>query len=166
MHQRTSSSRRNLLRGRLPSAPPPLRPPGAIVEALFVERCTACADCIGACPQGILTSGSGGFPEVDFSRAECTFCERCIDACEPNALRHDVQPPWQLQLVVREHCLARQNVICESCRDACDADAVRFRLRLGAVAIPEIDASACTGCGACIAACPETAIEAIYDGRR
>ncbi len=166
MYQRTSSPRRNLLRGRLPSAPPPLRPPGAIDEALFVERCTACADCIGACPQSILVRGSGGFPEVDFSRAECTFCQRCIDACEPGALHHAVQPPWRLNLVIHENCLAMQQVVCESCRDNCDADAIRFRPRLGQVAIPEIDAAACTGCGACIAACPETAIEATHDGQR
>jgi ferredoxin-type protein NapF len=166
MDTQINSARRNLLRGLPPSAPQPVRPPGAVAESLFAGGCTACGECVDACPQGILFSGSGGFPEVSFRNAECTFCARCIDACSADVLQHTVQPPWRLQLRIRDRCLAVRQVICQTCGDACDAEAIRFRPQLGQVATPEISAGPCTGCGACVAACPEDALEVIADDRR
>jgi ferredoxin-type protein NapF len=49
-------------------------------------------------------------------------------------------------------------VVCASCRDQCEQDAIRLRHRVGGVAVPEIIAGACTGCGACQAGCPGRAI--------
>lgn len=67
-------SRRGFLRGRVrPKAE--IRPPWALPESEFVDRCTRCNDCLKACPQGILVPGDGAYPTVEFSRGECTFCE-------------------------------------------------------------------------------------------
>jgi ferredoxin-type protein NapF len=153
-------SRRNLLRGR-PGSAAPLRPPGAIAETLFLDNCTSCGDCIAACPQGIVVSGSGGLPEIDFSRGECTFCEHCISACSEDALRLDVRPDFSIALQVDDNCLARRQVVCQTCGDACGADAIRFRPQIGKVAMPDIDAELCTGCGACVSVCPESAIKVV-----
>lgn len=164
MDQAVNLSRRNLLRGRPGPATVPLRPPGAIPGNEFTNKCTGCGKCIVVCPQNIVISGSGGYPEVDFRRGECTFCELCIDHCPEDALLHSVQPPWQLQLIVSDGCLAKRQVVCQTCGDACETQAISFTLRAGSVATPRIEQHDCTGCGACIAACPENALQALAHG--
>ena len=164
MEQSVNLSRRSLLRGRTPTTPPPIRPPGALTEAEFTAKCTTCDECVTACPEGIIFRGSGGYPEVDFRQGECTFCMRCIDVCADGALSERTQPPWQLELRVLDSCLARRQVVCQTCADVCEAGAIRFSPQIGSVATPRIDKDSCTGCGACIAACPEDALEAIAHG--
>jgi len=161
MVQAVNISRRNLLRGRATSTPPPLRPPGAI--SAFTEICTACGDCVSACPQSIIVEGSGGFPEIDFRRGECTFCSDCIEACGEEALSAAIEPLLKVRLEVTESCLARKQVVCQSCGDACEVQAIGFPPRLGTVPVPRIDQDSCTSCGACIAACPQDAIRVTAD---
>jgi len=150
-------SKRNLLRGR-PLGDSALRPPWAIAEGGFAKTCTTCDDCIKACEEQIIVRGSGGYPEVDFNRGACTFCGECVDACDTAALSRDNQAPWQLQLSISDRCLARRQVVCQTCGDICDERAIRFRPALGKVAQPAVNDDLCTGCGACIAACPEQAL--------
>jgi len=164
VEQSVNLSRRNLLRGRVSTTPPPIRPPGALAEPEFTSKCTTCDECVTACPEGIIFRGSGGYPEVDFRRGECTFCMRCVDVCADEALSASTQPLWQLELRVLDNCLARGQVVCQACADVCEAEAIRFAPKLGSVATPRIDKDSCTGCGACIAACPEDALEAIAHG--
>jgi len=152
------ASRRGFLRGR-PRPKAEIRPPWALGEAQFIDRCTRCNECLPACPQRILLAGDGGYPTVDFSRAECTFCGECVKACRPQALtRQDGQVPWNLKGLISDLCLARQGVECRICGDFCDVRAIRFTPRLGGSPLPEIDAEKCTGCGACVAPCPTRAI--------
>lgn len=151
-------SRRGFLRGRS-AAPPPLRPPWSGPEAGFAARCTRCGDCTAACPQAILAAGPGGYPTVDFSRGECTFCGDCAAACAPGALDRKREPlPWAIQAAISDPCLTRAGVECRVCGDFCDPRAIRFPPRAGGVAVPEVDAAACTGCGACLAPCPAGAV--------
>ena len=71
-----------------------------------------------------------------------------------------------LPVKVGDGCLARRGVVCQSCRDACPENAIRFRPAPGrVVAVPEIEGSACTGCGECVVACPVAAIEIKGAGR-
>jgi ferredoxin-type protein NapF len=152
------NSRRNLLKGVALSTTAPVRPPGAIDEADFVNGCTTCGDCISACPEGIIISGSGAYPEIDFRRGECTFCTECASACPESVIDASIRPLWLLNLRVEDRCLAKNRVICQTCGDVCDQQAIRFRPRLGAVAVPEIRHEDCNGCGACVSACPEYAL--------
>ena len=151
-----SHSRRALLRGEL-RAQAPLRPPWALPEAAFVDTCTACHACLGACPEGVLVRGPAGYPVFSPKRGECTFCGDCEAACEPAALsRRTSQDPWHLLPRFGEDCLTAKGVVCRSCSDACGDDAIVFpRAR---VAVPQVSADRCTGCGACVAACPTHAI--------
>ncbi len=153
-------SRRGFLRMGRRTVEPARRPPWAIDEILFIDRCTRCDRCIEACPTQILTRMDGGFPGVDFSRGECSFCAECLSRCELQALfRAEAgAPPWTLVAAIGPECLAERGVECRVCGEACPAGAIRFRLQRGGVARPILDAGGCTGCGACIGPCPTRAI--------
>lgn len=154
------ASRRAFFRGR-PGPKAQIRPPWALAESEFIDRCTRCDDCLKACPTGILISGDGGYPTVDFSRGECTFCSDCVIACRPKALdrRSDDQAAWQIKAIIGESCLPSRGVECRVCGDFCDPRAIAFPPRQGGSPLPLIDAERCTGCGACVAPCPVNAIK-------
>jgi ferredoxin-type protein NapF len=155
------ASRRGFFRGRRQAASiaAPLRPPWALGEAAFITACTRCGACVEKCPNGIVVAGSGSFPTVDFSRGECSFCGDCVTACAEGALSQKAQQEaWQLAPVIATTCIAQQNVVCRTCGDSCEPRAIRFRPRLGAAAVPEIETTDCTGCGACVAICPVQSI--------
>lgn len=152
-------SRRNFLRGKFSAAPGTVRPPWAVDEGDFAERCTRCGDCARACPSKIIVQGDGGYPVIDFGKGECTFCAACVSACPSAALNRAADaPPWQLHATIGEACLAHKQVECRVCGEMCEAGAIRFRPLLGGVSTPDLDPDVCTGCGACFAPCPSGAI--------
>lgn len=155
-----SPSRRGFLRGRVRAVAPAPRPPWAREERDFISSCTRCDACIDACPTAILVRADGGFPAVDFSRGECTFCGDCVTHCAPRALLRPAEgdAPWSLKASIGQACLAAAGVECRVCGETCPAGAIRFRPRIGGVALPQLEAEACTGCGACFAPCPTRAI--------
>src|SRR5256885_3395681 len=66
-----------------------LRPPGAVVEELFLDRCTRCGDCLPACPYGSIKKDvATGYPVIFANESPCYLCEDfpCIAACETEAL--------------------------------------------------------------------------------
>ena len=151
-------SRRAFIRAK-PNGAPPLRPPWAKSEQEFLSLCSRCDACAMVCPTRLIVRGDGGFPVVDFSRAECTFCHACVESCGQQAFQGAEQPPWRLSPLIREACLAKSNVVCRSCGDVCEHAAILFRPHMGRAAQPEIRLDMCTGCGACIGACPVRALE-------
>lgn len=151
--------RRALLRGRLRSKPL-LRPPWALPESAFVAACIGCNACVEACPQHVLAAGEGGLPEFDPARGECTFCGDCANACGEHAFHTVDQQPWSLRAQVGGTCLAARGIVCFSCRDACGESAIAFP-PTRAVPQPQVEADRCTGCGACVPACPATAISLV-----
>jgi ferredoxin-type protein NapF len=161
-------SRRQFLRGDLADRRAVLRPPWALSESEFVERCTRCGDCLTACPSGLIAAGSGGFPEVRFAHALCAFCTFCGDcarACRSGALAWSPDAaPWSLKARIGADCLTRRGVVCRSCGERCDSNAIRFVISRGGIARPQLDAAACTGCGACLAVCPVQAITLRAEG--
>lgn len=152
-------SRRDFLRGRFAVRVPPLRPPWAHAGVDFAQLCTRCGDCAAACPTRVIVAGDAGYPTLDFARGECSFCGACVAACRSGALqRQDGQSPWSLRAAIGDACLARQRVECRVCGDLCAAAAIRFLPQRGGAALPLLDATRCTGCGACVAPCPARAI--------
>ncbi len=148
------------LRGDVRGRSAPIRPPWARPEAYFTDLCNRCGDCIDACPTHILVKGRGGFPQVDFGHGECLFCGDCADVCTRGALvQDDRAAPWSLRASLdTDTCLAYRGVECRACADPCDSRALRLRPRVGSVALPSVDLSACNGCGACVAPCPVQAL--------
>lgn len=149
-------SRRALLRGQV-RARAPLRPPWALGEARFVAACTGCDACIAACPPSLLVRGDGGLPEFNPALGECSFCGDCAAACPAHAFKPVSDTPWSLRAQPGDACLAARGIVCWSCRDACATAAIRFT-PTRAVSVPQVDSDLCTGCGACVSACPSSAI--------
>jgi ferredoxin-type protein NapF len=147
--------RRALLFGRR-AAKPAIRPPWALAEAAFLDACTACGACVEACPENVLAIAGGGHPVFDPTRGECTFCGACARACASGAIGSSGSA-WDLAAAVGDACMPRNGVVCSSCRDACPAQAIHFPI-LSRLPLPEVDAEACTGCGACVSVCPVGAI--------
>jgi len=153
------AQRRNFLRAQPLQRTAP-RPPWSVSEAVFTTLCERCTQCSQACPQHIIKTGDGGFPEIDFHTGECTFCARCVQACPSAALQADInQPPWQISLTIASHCLGLNQVFCGICREQCPHAALRLqRLSAGRTQVL-IDAARCTGCGACVGPCPVAAVQ-------
>jgi ferredoxin-type protein NapG len=127
-----------------------LRPPGAVQEDLFLERCTKCGDCIDACPhdaieQLLIQETPGIFP----GESPCQLCEDfpCIHACEAEALmplNNHTEVRMGLAKVSRNVCTAGNG--CNACVSKCPTEAISMDFAAFLVAVNE---SLCVGCGIC-----------------
>lgn len=152
-------SRRNFITAKHEKTAPPIRLPWSVSETLFTQGCTQCGDCISACEENIIIKGAGGFPQINFSAGECTFCELCVKACDEPLFESLDTKPWQLSIEITTNCLTKKQVHCQVCQDSCEPEAISFKYLHGRVPQPEINQVDCTGCGACVAICPESAIK-------
>lgn len=153
-----SASRRRFFRRIQERGDSFVRPPWALAESEFIERCDRCTHCIDACPERILVSGSGGYPEADYGRGGCTLCGECAAACPTAALNTEAGHAWAHRAHIKADCLSMKGIVCRACGEACDPEAIRFRLQTGGRALPLVNLNECTGCGACRYACPVNAI--------
>jgi len=141
----------------------PQRPPWALNESLFTDKCTRCHECISVCEEEIIIKADGGFPEIDFNRGECTFCEACVEVCEPAALMKQADnKAFYFNISIDNSCLAKKKTHCQSCKDVCDTRAITMPwptdVSFGSIQTPEINIEDCTSCGACISTCPSESI--------
>jgi MauM/NapG family ferredoxin protein len=140
-----------------------IRPPGAVPEEEFLQKCTKCGLCVEACPNRALRMADGnqgilnlGYPYLEVSERPCVLCESlpCIEACADGALlpiRHDEIFLGKVR-IHRDRCNAWQGEHCVNCEYGCPVPgAIIFRDNK-----PYIDPKVCVGCGICIHACVET----------
>lgn len=127
-----------------------LRPPGAVQEDLFTERCTKCGDCIDACPHDaieplMVQKTPGIYP----GEAPCQLCEDlpCIHACEAEALiplNNHFEVRMGLAKVFQNVCTAGNG--CNACVAKCPTEAIS--MDFGAFLVV-VDEGRCVGCGIC-----------------
>ncbi len=139
-----------------------IRPPGAIREERFLERCSRSGRCVAACPVHAIRpiEGDGplkGTPSIDPRSQPCVVCEGlyCMKACPGGALA--VVPRARIEMgvaqVLRSRCLRSFGDECQACVDRCP-------LGRAAIEIPyfggpvEVKPSGCVGCGVCEWVCP------------
>ena len=135
------------------------RPPGALREPEFLDRCTRCGDCVQACAYGAvgtLPASSGvlaNTPAMLPAEVACHLCPDtpCITACEPGAL---VPTPVEeillgMALIQTDRCFAFKGPECGACASACPPRAMVLDGTR-----PRVRGDLCTGCGLCVEACP------------
>ena len=139
-----------------------LRPPGAIDEEHFLDRCQRSGHCVSACPvhaiQIITEDGPlKGTPRIEARNQACVVCDGlwCMQACPSGALVPVPREHIHMGLAEVRHdiCVRTTGEECQVCVDKCP-------LGRRAIEIPyfgsrvEVRAEGCVGCGVCEMECP------------
>jgi ferredoxin len=165
-----------------PNAYRPVRPPGSVPEAEFLQLCIRCGECFKACPNNVLQplgfeQGLEGVwtPAVVADWAGCEpSCNNCGQVCPTGAIlplyiETKKSTRMGLAIVNEQTCLPYAQVEeCQLCVDECLAagyDAIEF-VRVGTRAdddglpiegsgylAPVVLADKCVGCGLCQTRC-------------
>lgn len=139
-----------------------LRPPGALPEPEFLEKCHRCGNCVKNCPANaiqplqIQDPNLANTPYIDPEEQPCVICDSlaCMYVCPSGALQTVFAEDIRIGLAVFnvDICLRTKSVDCSYCVDACPIgeEAIKF----SPDGIVEVLDSGCTGCGVCQYACP------------
>ena len=130
-----------------------LRPPGAVGEAIFIERCTKCSDCMKACPHESIVIHQDGTPVIYPDQMPCYLCDDtpCIAACATDALLPlGSVNEARMGVAVINHRLCTAGQGCHACVSKCPTDALTmdFDAQRLVVAVER-----CVGCGMCEHVC-------------
>lgn len=161
--------------------PRPVRPPGSVPEAEFLQMCIRCGECFQSCPSDVLQplgfqQGLEGLwtPHVVADWAGCaSSCNACGQVCPTGAIRalpleEKRHARMGLAIINESTCLPFNGEACQLCVDECTAagyDALEFvavgtevdELGLpiegtGELA-PLLITDKCVGCGLCQTRC-------------
>lgn len=144
-----------------------IRPPGALPEAMFVDTCVRCGQCLKACVTNTLQpslfeAGLEGLwtPRHHMRLAGCEQqCNLCGQVCPSGAiralpLRERRAAKTGTAAIVRDRCIAwAEDRLCLICDEQCPYNAIVFK-NVGGFKRPYVDEGRCNGCGICEAKCP------------
>ncbi len=157
-----------------------IRPPAAIKEIDFLNRCVRCGNCMKVCPTNGLQplAAKDGYaamwtpaliPETGYCEYKCTLCG---NTCPTGAIKR-VAPSEKLTVKLGtaevDHglCIAwAENKECIVCEEHCPIFEKAIKLREDIVdgkkvLKPYIDEYLCVGCGICQNKCPTRPVRAI-----
>lgn len=140
-----------------------LRPPGALPETEFLDRCYRCGNCVDVCPAHAIRATASddpeisGTPSIDPDVAPCKVCDElaCMKVCPSGALKL-VETPQEIRIGLAEvnlrTCVRTQGEECTICIDRCPIG--EQAIALGPSGQVEVDPQGCVGCGVCQHYCP------------
>ncbi len=150
-----------------------LRPPGALPEEEFVQRCIRCGNCMKVCPVNALTPsslvsgpGEAWTPVFDTMRGYCEYqCNLCGRVCPTDAIRELSLPEKKkfrigIAFFNKKICLPyARGENCIVCEEHCPVENKAIKLRrvmIGGKAVmqPVIEPGLCIGCAICENRCP------------
>lgn len=141
----------------------PLRPPGAVDEAEFIEKCIRCRKCEEVCPydsikMADLAYGARMGTPIIFPREEpCYLCDDlpCIAVCPTEALApvtERAEIKMGIAKIDETLCFAYNGILCRACYERCPVygEAITLDQEL----YPVVHEDLCVGCGICEKVCP------------
>jgi ferredoxin-type protein NapG len=149
-------SSRSVTAAAVAEPPVPLRPPGAIDQALFKSTCDHSGECVAACPARCISlSLVDQLPQIDVDSMPCVVCSGlyCMHACPSGALMPVGLADINMGTALwnEQTCLRSNGEDCTICIDECPLGSVAIDLVDGRVQVME---TGCIGCGVCQNRCP------------
>ncbi len=166
--------------------PARIRPPGALDEPHFLNRCLKCGQCMKVCPTQVLRpalseAGISGLwtPVMDMEQGYCEYnCTLCGQVCPSGAIQRltiaeKTEQPVKTgtAFIDRSRCLpwsfGRNCLVCEEVcpvsPKAIYKETVEVKIDGKTVEIhrPRVDPERCIGCGLCQHECPVNDLAAI-----
>jgi ferredoxin-type protein NapG len=143
-----------------------LRPPGALPEPEFLDKCARCFKCGNACPNscirfhGIDAGVDRAFtPYIKPRDRGCVLCGECARVCPTGALKPFLadREGWLADVDMgkarlnKSMCFSYNMRTCGACYQACPL--AGEAIRIGVFEQPLLDPEKCVGCGLCEQAC-------------
>ena len=157
-----------------------IRPPAAIKEDEFLNRCVRCGNCMKVCITNglqpiMLQSGLAGVwtphlvPEIGYCEYNCTLCG---SVCPTGAIKklstaEKLKTRLGIAVIDQNICLPwSKKKECIVCEEFCPVKNKAIKLKKekikGQVVLkPYVDAQLCIGCGVCQSKCPVRPVRAI-----
>lgn len=163
-----------------------IRPPGALPEEQFLQKCIKCGECMKACPTNALQpalseAGPQGIwtpmlvPKIGYCEYYCSLCSQVCPtgAIKELAVKEKINVKIGLAWVNKNRCLPwAMGIPCIVCEEHCPTSPKAIKLIKTEVKLPDgsvktpaapfIDAKLCIGCGICENKCPVVDKPAIY----
>lgn len=163
-----------------------IRPPGALPEDKFLQKCIKCGECMKVCPTNALQpalseAGPEGIwtpilvPEVGYCEY---YCSLCTQVCPTGAIQElTIEAKNKLSIgtawVDKNRCIPwKFGDPCIVCEEHCPVSPKAIKFIKAEVIRPDgvkktplapvIEVDSCTGCGICENKCPVVDMPAIY----
>ena len=150
-----------------------LRPPGALDENEFIQRCIRCGNCMKVCPTNVLKPSPSQYglkrlwtPVLDTSQSYCEYnCNLCGHVCPTGAIK-DLPPGQKKKFIIgiavinKDICIPfKKGIDCIVCEEHCPVPEKAIKIKESykngkRVKLPVIDKELCIGCGICEIKCP------------